>query len=91
MLLRAIEFVAAAVQVGDEIGGFSRFGSEELAGAFDEVGWKAEALRDGDAAGTTGDADHQAIRRAEMHVVEFDGGVDDFRCGGGVGFQTIVV
>ena len=91
LLLRAIEFVAAAMEIGDQIGGFARFGSEERAGALDEIVRKAEALRDGDAAGAAGNANHQAICGTQMHIVEFDGGVDDFGSSGRVGLQSIVM
>ena len=66
-------------------------GVSKRASAFDQVVRKSEALRDGDAAGAAGNADHEAIRGAEMDVVEFDGGVDDAGRRGGVGFQPIVV
>ena len=36
LLLRAVEFVAAAMQIGDQVGGFARFGSEQRASALDQ-------------------------------------------------------
>ena len=36
LLLQAVEFVAAAVQICDEVGGFARFRRQQFAGALDD-------------------------------------------------------
>ena len=89
--LQRFQFVAAAVQVGDQRGGFVRFGRKLRAGAVDHLRGQAQAARDVDAARSAGHADHQAIRRAQIYFVEFDGGVEDARRGRGVRFQAVVV
>ena len=62
--LQRLEFVAAAMQVGDQRGGFVRFGRKLRARAVDHLRGQPEAARDVDAARSAGHADHQAIRRA---------------------------
>ena len=91
LLAQAIEFIAAAVEIGDEVGGFARFGSEEFARALDDLRRKAEALGDGDAARSAGDANHEAVSGAEIDCVKFDSGVDDAGSGGSVGLEAIVM
>ncbi len=79
------------MQVGDQRGGFVRLGRKLRARAVDHLGGQAEAARDVDAARSAGHADHQAIRRAQIHFVEFDGGVEDSGRRRGVGFQAVMV
>ena len=87
----AIHFIARGVEIGDEVGGFARGRGDFGAGAFENARGKAEALGDGDAARAAGNADHEAIRRAQIHGVKFDGGVEDAGRGAGVSLQAIVM
>ena len=64
LALQRFEFVAAAMQVGDQRGGFVRFGRKLRARPVDHLGGQAEAPRDVNAARSAGDANHQAIRWA---------------------------
>ena len=79
------------MQVGDQRGGFVRLGRKLRARPVDHLRGQAEAARDVDAARSAGDADHQAIRRTQIHFVEFDRGVEDAGRRRGVRFQAVVV
>src|SRR5271170_4345117 len=51
LIAQAIEFIAAAMQVGDEFGRFVSFRSEQRASVFDDGIREAKAASDGDSAG----------------------------------------
>ena len=79
------------MQVGDQRGGFVRFGRKLRARPVDYLRGQAEAARDVDAARSAGHADHQAIRGPQIHFVEFDRRVQHARRGRGIRFQAVVV
>ena len=79
------------MQVSDQVGSLVSFRGEQRTRVIDDVFREAEAIGDSDAAGAARHTNHQAIGRAEINVVEFDGRIDDARCGGGVGLQAIVM
>ena len=75
LLLPAVQLIAAAMQIRDEVGGLARFGRQQRARTFDDCPAKSEPLRDGYAARAARHADHQAICGPQVYVVKFDRGV----------------
>ncbi len=91
LLLHAIQLVAAVMQIGDKVGSLARLRCQQGAGALDDLFCKSQALRDGNAAGTARQADHEAIGGPQIHVVKFNSGIDDARSRRGVGLKPVVM
>ena len=91
LLLHAVQFIAAAMQIGDEVGGFARFWSQQHARAFDDSLGDSQPLRDGNTAGTARHAHHQTIGWLEVHIVKFDCGVHHARRCRSVSLQPVVM
>ena len=91
LLLQAAEFVAAAVQIGDEVCGFARFRGQQRAGAFNDALGHPQPLRHGNATRAARDTHHQAVGRPQVHVVEFNRGIHDTGRRGSVSFQPVVM
>ena len=91
LALRIFDFIAAAMQIGDQLARLARFGRDRALGAFDHLFRQAQAPRDGDAARNARHADEQAIGGRRSFLVEFHRGVEDAGRRRGVGFQAIVM
>jgi hypothetical protein len=70
--LQRFQLIAAAMQVGDQPGGFVGLGRKLRPRALNHLLGNAQASRDVDAARSAGDAHHQAIGGTQIYFVEFD-------------------